>query len=415
FFNGDEKLLNETKAYLSNIEEDRAIYLVNPPNSTSATILNELNSYGKVQEVGHIDPVRNAIEFAGFFDASTNFGWRTTGATVDGAKRLLVAPQNDWRFALIGTQFFSGGVFGPMLITPETNKLPAALEKFYFSIQPDWWITPAEGPFNHSWILGNIDFISYPVQSRINFLQEIRNYENLGDQGVSGLEAMIIVWYALAVSSAIWVWFHLTSRMFQLSPFMKLSWVLLMLVLGPIGLWTYYTCYRGYGHQVASGNFPRPRWVQTLAATCSTIGYGMPTMIATAFILTFFGLPLFLSYGPFFALESHMAQSVFWSYLAAILVNAFVFVPLMLAFKENSSYWDTVKANWLTVVISMTAISLGMMSAMWWIMMEYLVMMPEEENLLWWGSMYAANVVGLFTGYIGNWLLIIRGEKKGRM
>ena len=410
-----EQLPTATKNALKAREKNPSLYIVGPPDNVSGTVKDSLNELGTVKEIGHNDPVQNAIEFARFYDENTGFGWQTTPETVEGGKNFLLVKKDDWQSAVIGSQIFNKGLFGPLLLTSEANRLPAALEKFYFETSTDWWVTPAEGPYNHTWLLGSTDKISYPVQGRLNFLQEITNYENQGNQGISGLEALTIVWYAFAVCGAIWTWFHLSTRLFQLPPFMKIIWVLVVLSLGVVGLWAYYTCYKGYGHQVASGEFPRPLWVKVLAATCSTIGTGMPTMIGAGFILVFLGAPLLLNRGPLFVLTGPMFQTVFWSYVAAIIINAFIFVPIMLAFKENSRYWDTIKANWLTVVLSMTAISIGMMSTMWWIMMEYLAMMPEEANLLWWGSMYAANIVGLLTGYIGNWALVIRGEKKGTM
>jgi len=403
-----------TRRSLKKRKNDLSIYILTAPGQIESSVLNDLKSFGKVLEIGDSDPTENSLKFAQFYDPDKNLGWRALD-TREGGKNYLLAPAGDWHFALSGVQLFSRGVFGPLLVIPEENKVPPALEKFYFQTSPNWWVTPAEGPYNHTWIIGDTKRISYPVQGRLNFLQEISSYDDLGSQGVSGLEALTIVWYALSCAGAILVWFHLTTRMFQLSPFMKFAWVLVVLSLGPVGLWAYFKSYRGYAHQVATGEFIRPLWVQVLTATCSTMGFGIPVMVGTAFILAFFGLPLFFSRGPLFGLGSPMSQSVIWSYLTALFTNGLIFVPLMLAFKEKSGYWNTVRANWLTVVISMTAISIGMMTSMWWFMMEYLEMMPEEENLLWWGSMYAASLVGLATGYLGNWVLVIRGEKKGTM
>ncbi len=410
-----DKLPKATEDSIRSQGKQLSFYVMASADKFSSTVRKSLEEFGNVIEIGNRDPIQNAINFAKYYDDRTGFGWQTTTETVEGGKNFLVVNEKDWQSAVIGSQIFNKGLFGPLLLTASPNKLPVVLEKFYFGVSPDWWVTPAEGPYNHTWLLGSTDKISYAVQGRLNFLQEITNYENQGSQGISGLEALTIVWYALAVCGAIWIWFHLSTRMFQLSPFMRVIWVLVVLSLGPVGLWAYYICYRGYGHQVALGEFPRPLWVKVLAATCSTIGSGMPTMIGTGFVIVFLGAPLFLNRGPLFVLTGPMAQTVFWSYLAAVIINAFIFVPIMLAFKENSTYWGTVKANWLTVLISMTAISVGMMSTMWWFMMEYLAMMPEEVNVLWWGSMYAANIAGLITGYIGNWVLVIRGEKKGTM
>lgn len=402
-----------TRAALSQIA-DPLVYLVGPPQR-SQQAARQLESLAQVRRVGDQDPVNHAIAFARYFDPDSRLGWRATPASTEGSKMFLLAPPQDWQTALAGVQLFSRSIFGPLLLLSSSQRVDPALEKFYFSVKPDWWVTPAEGPYNHTWLLGDPAKISYAVQGRVNFLQEIDNYETQGNQGMSGIELLSLLWFILAVAGAVWIWFHLSTRMFELSPFMTLAWVLLVLAVGPLGLWAYYTCYRGYAHQVARGEFRRPVWVQVLAATCSTAGFGIPTMIAIAFVLTFLGLPLIFTREALFGLGAPMIQSILWSYLGTLLIQALVFVPLMLSMKESSTYWGTVKDNWLTVFISMTAISAGMMTSMWLIMMGYLDQMPEESNLNWWGSMYAASIVGLFTGYLGNWPLVMRGEKKGSM
>lgn len=414
FYNGNN-LPEATKAALSTRQGACNIYILAPPGSTDHNLMAELVTMGKVTEIGDPDPVQNSVAFAQFFDKTTGFGWQSTGETAEGGKQFILVQSDDWRMGIVGAQLFSGGVFGPLLVTTDKIRLPLALEKFYFSTKPDWWVTPAEGPYNHTWILGDTSQVSYSQQGRVHFLEEISDYKSKGSQGISGLESLTLVWYTLALVCALLAWAHLSTRMFQLSAFMRLAWASLMLVLGPIGLWAYYICYRGYRHQIAKGEFPRPRWVEVLAATCSTLGFGMPAMILTAFAMTYCGLPLILNRSLFFIFTGPMFLSMLGAYAAALLVNALLFVPLMLAFKENSTYWGTVKDNFSTVFWSMTSISIGMMPAMWLIMMKYLPMMPREEDLLWWGSMYVSSLLGLLTGYVGNWPLVASGKKKGTM
>ncbi|GAB6179904.1 hypothetical protein JCM14036_12230 [Desulfotomaculum defluvii] len=82
-------------------------------------------------------------------------------------------------------QLFTGPNFGPLLLTDST-KVPSSLEKFLWSTAPDWWVTPAEGPFNHTYILGDLKDISYGVQGRVDFISELRSYISQMEQGVSG-------------------------------------------------------------------------------------------------------------------------------------------------------------------------------------------------------------------------------------
>ncbi|MCF8012129.1 MAG: DUF4396 domain-containing protein [Clostridiales bacterium] len=390
-------------------------YVLGPRDIVGEDVINELKKWGEVNRIGAPNPFGNAVKFASFYDHTNRFGWQATQVNAESAQHLLLGSIKDnWQTILAGTQLFSGSNFGPLLLT-KSEKLPSQVQKFLWSLSPDWWVTPAEGPFNHLWLLGGLEQISYAVQGRVDFIQELRDYLDQGDQGVSGIDALALVWFALALASAIWTWFHLSTRLTQVDPFMKISWILVMLVLGPVGLWAYYTCYRGYDHQTVLGQFPRPLCVQVLSATLGTVGFGMSTMVAAAFLLAYFGMPLFTVPGFFFWLGSPMTQSIIWSYLVALIVNMFLFVPLMLRAKESSSYSDTVRDNTLTVFISMTSISIGMMSAMWLLQMRGLTVMPEEENLIWWGTVWAANLVGLVTGYIGNWPLVVKGRKIGTM
>lgn len=419
---GDPLLLVEngsvpeaTRRVLEQGGQGHNLYLLGPAGSFGGQVSGELGRWGRVVMAGEDNSFANAVAFARLYDEPGRFGWRATQATAEAARRFLLgASGGDWRMTLAGNQLFSGSLFGPLLLT-HADKLPPETEKFLWSVAPDWWVTPAEGPFNHVFILGGPENISYAVQGRVDFTQEIRDYLDQGDQGISGIEALTIVWYALSLASAAMVWFHLSTRLTQVSPFMKLSWVLVMLVLGPAGLWAYYTCYRGYSHQTALGKFIRPLWVQVLSATLGTLGFGMPVMVATAFLLALFGLPLLLFGGFFFWLGSPMTQAIIWSYLAALISLTFIFVPLMLRAKEPSAYRDTIRDNALTVFLSMTFISVGMMGIMWLLQMRGLSVMPEEETLVWWGTVYAANLAGLATGYIGNWSLVVRGRKKGSM
>ena|GEM_PF-906408 len=409
-----DKISDATRKALDEITSNN-IYVLAPPSQVSNSVVNELQKWGQVTRIGEEDPAAHAVFFARFYDATNRFGWQATQDTAEAARHFLLGSTNeDWRMFLAGVQLFSGPNFGPLLYT-SADRLSAQTEKFLWSTTPDWWVTPAEGPFNHTWILGEPSHVSYAVQGRVDFIQELRDYLDQGDQGISGIDALALVWFALALACAAWTWFHLSTRLTQAGPFMKLSWMLVMLVLGPIGLWSYYVCYRGYNHQVAMGEFPRPLWVQVLSATLGTVGFGMSTMVTVAFLLAYFGLPLFILEGPLFWLGSPMTQSILWSYLAALAVNIFIFVPLMLRSKEPSAYRDTVRDNALTVFFSMTAISIGMMGAMWLMQMRGLTVMPEEENLTWWATVWGANIIGLITGYIGNWPLVVRGRKIGTM
>lgn len=352
--------------------------------------------------------------FAKYYDRETGFGWRASRQTPEGGKNFFLVNNDNWQSAVLATVPTLNGRFGPVLLT-DAQSLPASLENYFWQTKSEWFVTPTEGPYNHTFIFGNQEQISFPVQARLDFIEEINTYMMQGDQGVSALDGIVLVWLTLAVASAVWLWCHITTRKSNLSPYMKYGWTLLSLTLGPLAIYSYYLAYRGYTHQVSQTQYIRPFWVQAVAATLSTLAYGAPTMILTGFILSINGLPLVQLDNPLFIIGNPMVLSMVASYVAGYVVLAFLFVPLMLMTNEQSSYLDTVHDNLLVVFVSMTGISIGMLGGMWWLMMEYLPMMAEESNLLWWGVLSASTILGAFTGLIFNWPLVAHGRKKGDM
>jgi len=366
----------------------------------------------------HIITDNNASDlsgsFAKYYDRETGFGWWASQQTPEGGKNFFLVNNDNWQGAILAAVPALDGRFGPVLLT-DALSLPASLENYFWQTKSEWFVTPTEGPYNHTFIFGSTEQISFPVQARLDFIEEINPYMMQGDQGVSALDGIVLVWLTLSVASAIWLWCHITTRKSNLSPYMKYGWTLLSLTLGPLAIYSYYLAYRGYTHQVSQTQYIRPFWVQAVAATLSTLAYGAPTMILTGFILSINGLPLVQLDNPLFIIGNPMVLSMVASYVAGYVVLAFLFVPLMLMTNEQSSYLDTVHDNLLVVFVSMTGISIGMLAGMWWLMMEYLPMMAEESNLLWWGVMSASTILGAFTGLIFNWPLVAHGRKKGDM
>ena len=143
------------------------IYLLGPPSVISPRVEAELRALGKVTRVGAETPVQNAIEFARF--ESDGFGW---GITVPGFNFTLAStsrPLDAAAAAALGTN----GVFAPLLLTDQPDRLPAALENFFLDVQPGFEQDSREGVYNRVWILGDEGTISRDVQGRIDELTEL--------------------------------------------------------------------------------------------------------------------------------------------------------------------------------------------------------------------------------------------------
>ena len=64
-------------------------------------------------------------------------------------------------------------------------------------------------------------------------------------------------------------------------------------------------------------------------------------------------------------------------------------------------------------VISMTAVSLGMMTSAWVLQMSKLPMMPKDDDILWFGAMWLASTVGFLIAWPINYPLVRGGWKMG--
>jgi len=143
------------------------IYVLGPPATVSDQVLGQLRRLGQVRRIGARDPVTNAIAFARYEDG--DFGW---GATVPGynftvantARPLDAAPA-----ATLATR----GVFAPLLLTDDAAELPAALERYFLSVQPGYEDDPGQAVYNRVWILGDDEQVSIDEQAQIDAVSEL--------------------------------------------------------------------------------------------------------------------------------------------------------------------------------------------------------------------------------------------------
>jgi hypothetical protein len=63
----------------------------------------------------------------------------------------------------------------------------------------------------------------------------------------------------------------------------------------------------------------------------------------------------------------------------------------------------------------MAAVSLGMMTTAWWMLMAHSPMMPKEDQILWFGSMWLASSIGFVIAWPLNWPMVRARLKTGAM
>jgi hypothetical protein len=158
------------------------IYLFGGPQQISGAVAGQLARYGTVMRVTNDDivdfnappkdnPVDTAIAFAKMWDVSGQMGWKITGP---GHGFTLVHP-NDWQGAVASAPLSHLGFHAPLLMTDSSGKLPPQLDAFFSSVAPTYLTSPADGPYNMTYVIGSWKQIPWPVQARIDYDSEMSN------------------------------------------------------------------------------------------------------------------------------------------------------------------------------------------------------------------------------------------------
>ena len=102
-----------------------------------------------VQRIQGPNPVENAIAFARY--EKGDFGW---GVVVPGYNFSLASttrPADAAAAAALATR----GVFAPLVLTDDAEKMPPKLEEYFLSVQPGYEDDPCQAVYNRAWILGD--------------------------------------------------------------------------------------------------------------------------------------------------------------------------------------------------------------------------------------------------------------------
>ena len=150
------------------------IYVLGPPAVISDAVLAELGKLGRAQRIAGRDPVANAIAFARFTDGpfadGETFGW----GVVDPGHGIVFASTRRPAEAAAAAPLSATGTYGPLLLLPDANALPEAVQNYLLDIQPGYRGDPVRGVYNHGWLMGDATAISVDVQARIDTLLEIQ-------------------------------------------------------------------------------------------------------------------------------------------------------------------------------------------------------------------------------------------------
>ena len=156
------------------------IYLFGGPEQISSNVANQLGQYGTVMRVTNNDivafnanptdtPVDTALAFAKMYDPMGMVGWSINGP----GHGFTLIRQDDWQAAVASAPLSHLGFHAPLLMTDSSTSLPSQLEGYYKSVSPTFLQSPAEGPYNMTYVIGSWDEIGWDEQANIDYVSEM--------------------------------------------------------------------------------------------------------------------------------------------------------------------------------------------------------------------------------------------------
>ena len=146
------------------------VFMLGPESVISKQVATQLKKRKLARNVERIQgpiPVENAIAFARY--QKGDFGW---GVVVPGYNFSLAStsrPADAAAAAALATR----GVFAPLVLTDDPEKMPRQLEDYFLSVQPGYEADPSQAVYNRAWVLGDDKAVSVPQQAQLDQLTEL--------------------------------------------------------------------------------------------------------------------------------------------------------------------------------------------------------------------------------------------------
>jgi hypothetical protein len=158
------------------------IYLFGGPDQISSAVAKQLAQYGTIVRIDNDDivgfntpptdnPIDTAIAFSKMWDPMGMVGWKITGP----GHGFTLVNINDWQGAVASSPLSHLGFHAPLLLTDSPTQLPTAVDGYLSSVAPTFLTTPADGPYNMTYVLGSWSQISWAQQTRVDFVSEMAN------------------------------------------------------------------------------------------------------------------------------------------------------------------------------------------------------------------------------------------------
>ena len=214
---------------------------------------------------------------------------------------------------------------------------------------------------------------------------------------VALIDAALVVWFVLVALSVAYVAYDAFTKNPELRV-MKWGWVLVTLYTGPVGMAFYILACK----EPAPGTheeFIKPLWKQALGSTIHCVAGDATGIIIAATITALLGFPMWID----------IVSEYAFGFLFGLLIFQALFMKDML----GGSYPRAVRASFMPEWLSMNMVMAGMIPTMVVLMMGSDMRAMWPGNLVYWGAMSAATLVGFATAFPVNVWLVAKNLKHG--
>lgn len=401
------------------IDLELPVYILAPPELIGEAVVDAIADVTPVERIAGATLAEHAVRIASFRDLDTDFGWGREHADLATWMHLAMAATSDsaQAYAALPLARTVGAAF---LFADDGGGIPGATDHYWWSLRADWFTTPSETSFRHLWILG--DRVSYAAQARMDLAVEKAAYLSKGSVALGPLEALGLVFLSFGASGFVFVLLHANRLLPELSGPMRAAWAFTALLVPMLGVILYLGAHRrprlAMAHDMPA--WLRPPALQSATATAMGFGFGAPLMIAIGWFFAYYGFPLLFGEwaadGWQFLFGAGMPWMMAGMYLGAVAV-AWPLVQLHMQAMVQGATTKAVLWRALGVTaLSMAAVSLGMMTMTWFMMMEREpMMMPHEDELMWFVSIWLGSAIGFLIAWPLNWPMVRTRLKSGAM
>lgn len=98
-------------------------------------------------------------------------GWNITGP----GHGFILVNAKDWQGAIAGAVMSGVGFHAPLILTDSATELPKPVSQYFAIVRPNFLVTPAAGPYNMVYVIGDYGKMSWPLQAKVNASMEMAN------------------------------------------------------------------------------------------------------------------------------------------------------------------------------------------------------------------------------------------------